>query len=673
MKEILLGVKILSCPAPMIKTKAVYICPRFVITNATDREIYARQIIKNKPGSVVTSITEDNLLYNLEDSYESKTIQISTNKKFWSDGFDVDEISEFQICLDSLNSERIQSGPWYLPSPTNDYKTYILVTISTEDQCTISINFKNPALPEFLIGNYTNFPLTVSRDNYSCVIPPQIEIPWAGSDKVTVRKDKSEVSYSLIKLDKKAKNIPGITAKVEIKGVTRVLQLGEKENSENAKNEKLKSEIVATLAGFGVSLYSESAEIVFLSVFQIFTRIRNRVFSDGKVQLKLDASIRKVQLDNMDKEENQFGVIYSGNCQEAVPFFQTKIQKISNEDYNKFTWFEVTFQEMKVQLNQEIIYKVLDFITKLKSEFIKDTKTEYKSCRSIEEAFPELSPVFVVDKEKLKSSIKIYAAYLRLYALKITLSFRVAPKKYELKFDPRNAFGLGQIASGVASSFVNITDSELKFTEILVTVSFQTPEKMLKTILQNYTQQGIIQFYKLLGSSDMIGNPVRLVGKLGTGVYEFVAEPLKGILAGPKAFKEGVGKGVKSLMSNVVGGGLQSFGNITGSLYNAVNKVKGEKQKDLEGEKLGGSLMGGIKDIGKGFTGIFSKPWSGLRNEGGTGLVKGIGSGLMGAVTAPISAGLRISSGLTKEVSSAVSEKKLELQRVREPKTLSPK
>ena len=83
--------------------------------------------------------------------------------------------------------------------------------------------------------------------------------------------------------------------------------------------------------------------------------------------------------------------------------------------------------------------------------------------------------------------------------------------------------------------------------------------------------------------------------------------------------------------------------------------------------------MGGIKDIGKGFTGIFSKPWSGLRNEGGTGLVKGIGSGLMGAVTAPISAGLRISSGLTKEVSSAVSEKKLELQRVREPKTLSPK
>lgn len=34
-----------------------------------------------------------------------------------------------------------------------------------------------------------------------------------------------------------------------------------------------------------------------------------------------------------------------------------------------------------------------------------------------------------------------------------------------------------------------------------------------------------MQFYKLIGSSDLIGNPVGLVNKLGTGVYEFVKEP----------------------------------------------------------------------------------------------------------------------------------------------------
>ena len=36
--------------------------------------------------------------------------------------------------------------------------------------------------------------------------------------------------------------------------------------------------------------------------------------------------------------------------------------------------------------------------------------------------------------------------------------------------------------------------------------------------------------YKLLGSADMIGNPIGLVNKLGTGVYEFVSEPAKGLL-----------------------------------------------------------------------------------------------------------------------------------------------
>jgi hypothetical protein len=63
-------------------------------------------------------------------------------------------------------------------------------------------------------------------------------------------------------------------------------------------------------------------------------------------------------------------------------------------------------------------------------------------------------------------------------------------------------------------------------------------------ITKNYTQQAFSQFYKLLGSSDIIGNPVGLVDKLGTGVFEFVSEPTKGLLKGPDEFIGGIGKGV---------------------------------------------------------------------------------------------------------------------------------
>jgi hypothetical protein len=67
---------------------------------------------------------------------------------------------------------------------------------------------------------------------------------------------------------------------------------------------------------------------------------------------------------------------------------------------------------------------------------------------------------------------------------------------------------------------------------------------LVKQITKNYTRQAIFQFYNLIGSSDIIGNPVGLVDKLGTGVYEFISEPTKGLLQGPDEFVGGIGKGV---------------------------------------------------------------------------------------------------------------------------------
>ena len=79
-----------------------------------------------------------------------------------------------------------------------------------------------------------------------------------------------------------------------------------------------------------------------------------------------------------------------------------------------------------------------------------------------------------------------------------------------------------------------------------------------------------------MGSSDIIGNPTGLINKLGTGVYELISEPSKGLLRGPDEFIEGVGKGVQSLVSNVISGSFESMSKITGSLYTVVKNVSGE-------------------------------------------------------------------------------------------------
>lgn len=101
---------------------------------------------------------------------------------------------------------------------------------------------------------------------------------------------------------------------------------------------------------------------------------------------------------------------------------------------------------------------------------------------------------------------------------------------------------------------------------------------IIKHLSKNYIRQGVSQFYKIIGSSDLIGNPLGLVDKLGTGVLEFFNEPRKGLMKGPEEFVGGVTKGVKSLTTNVVSGSMDSISKVTGSLYTVLKNVAGEKK-----------------------------------------------------------------------------------------------
>ncbi len=73
-----------------------------------------------------------------------------------------------------------------------------------------------------------------------------------------------------------------------------------------------------------------------------------------------------------------------------------------------------------------------------------------------------------------------------------------------------------------------------------------------------------------------------MINKLGTGVYEFITEPTKGFLNGPDEFLGGVGKGVQSLVSNLVAGSFESMSKITGSLYTVVKNVSGEDNVQIK-------------------------------------------------------------------------------------------
>ena len=156
-------------------------------------------------------------------------------------------------------------------------------------------------------------------------------------------------------------------------------------------------------------------------------------------------------------------------------------------------------------------------------------------------------------------------------------------------------------------------------------------------------RQGLLQFYRILGSSELLGNPIGLIDKLGTGVYEFFNEPAKGLLKGPKAFINGMGKGVRSLVSNVIAGSFESVANITGSLYKIISYENAALKKSIYDDL-------GLMDIASGVSGIVVKPYQGFKKHGAKGLIKGIGSGIVGIVVSPVAAVLHFSSTVSSKV-----------------------
>ena len=78
------------------------------------------------------------------------------------------------------------------------------------------------------------------------------------------------------------------------------------------------------------------------------------------------------------------------------------------------------------------------------------------------------------------------------------------------------------------------------------------------------------QIFLLLGSIDLIGNPVGLFSNIGQGMQDLIKKPTEGFVKGPLEGGLGIVAGVGSLFSKTVGGAFNTLGKITGSLGSGI-------------------------------------------------------------------------------------------------------
>jgi hypothetical protein len=87
-----------------------------------------------------------------------------------------------------------------------------------------------------------------------------------------------------------------------------------------------------------------------------------------------------------------------------------------------------------------------------------------------------------------------------------------------------------RILGSVGNTLTRITDGKLKFSEKIFINIYKNASDITWELIKHYKSQGIKQIYKILGSTDLIGNPVNFIEGLGTGFFDLVNEPRKGFL-----------------------------------------------------------------------------------------------------------------------------------------------
>lgn len=225
--------------------------------------------------------------------------------------------------------------------------------------------------------------------------------------------------------------------------------------------------------------------------------------------------------------------------------------------------------------------------------------------------------------------------------------------------------------------YLALHKTPLHFAPLSLVAVFAYPQRLATELGANYVADALLRSPAVLGSLEMIGNPTALARDISTGVVDLFRMPLEHLKHSwsPILFVQGLGRGWNSMLRHVSRGFLTSVAGFASSAARNLDRLsldenyvrtrqrerliwKGnrggmdlsllERQgRDVNLEMgehgLGQGLSHGLVQLGQGFWGaardLVTKPVEGFAESGWGihGLVKGVGKGLLGAVTKPAS------------------------------------
>ena len=113
----------------------------------------------------------------------------------------------------------------------------------------------------------------------------------------------------------------------------------------------------------------------------------------------------------------------------------------------------------------------------------------------------------------------------------------------------------------------------MKLTGIKLENCFDSFTGVLSKLTQHYKENMKIEVFKILGSIEIIGNPVKFFGNIGSGFVDLIEKPKEGLVKGPLEAGIGLVQGTTSLARNIFTAVFDSLRMISGSLANGTSNL----------------------------------------------------------------------------------------------------
>ncbi|CEO60240.1 Putative Function: promotes endosomal cycling of TGN [Penicillium brasilianum] len=411
------------------------------------------------------------------------------------------------------------------------------------------------------------------------------------------------------------------------------------------------------LGGIGISLINQNLkELLYMTFREIEIKFR-----ESRVYQTLNTSIKWIQIDNQ-----LYGGIFpmllypsvvpkTGKEMEAHPIFHAMVTRVKDDSYGVLyiKYATLLLQQMTLELDEDFIFALLDFAKVPGASW-----SEPQEGQLCDEDFN------IPEPQQSEAGQDVYFELLHLQPMQLDISF-MRTERINVEDTMQSSNPLMFVVNVMTMSMGNVNDAPIRLNALMLENARVSMGRLVNNIRAHYTQEFLRQVHIILGSADIIGNPVGLFNNISSGFADIFYEPYQGMVLTdrPQELGYGIAKGATSFVKKSVFGFSDSMAKFTGSMSKGLaaatmdkefqdqrrmSKSRNRPKHALYGITAGGNAF--ATSLASGIGGLARHPLQGAEKEGVAGFFKGVGKGVLGLATKPAIGAFDLASNLAEGV-----------------------